>query len=228
MYYFCAKVQFFIVANTIGVLKFFLQEEWKGKYSIAGAFLYIFTAVLITFLAFPEMSNQHFAAIFWIVVIFTTLQGISRAFIGMRKGSFVFWQQLTTPASFLAARLISAFLLMLVFTLFTFGIFILMHGDPEGNSPGFLAVCIVTGLGISSLFTISSSIAAKTDNPGMLLPVLTFPVLLPVLLIGIKAGNKVIAGMQTADIAFELLILILLDALVIAMGLVLIRFIWKE
>ena len=216
------------MANTIGVLKFFLQEEWKGKYSIAGAFLYMFTAVLITFLAFPEMSRQHFAAVFWIVVIFTTLQGVSRAFIGMRKGSFVFWQQLTTPASFLAARLISAFILMLVFTLFTFAIFVLMHGDPEGNSLGFLAVCIVTGLGISSLFTISSSIAAKTDNPGMLLPVLTFPVLLPILLIGIKAGNRAIDGMATADIGLDLMILLMLDAMVIALGLVLIKFIWKE
>src|SRR4026208_1664294 len=134
----------------IQTVKFFLLEEWKGKYAIAGAFLYIFTAVLITFLALPGMDQPHFSAIYWIVVIFTTLQGISKSFISMRKGSFVFWQQLVSPVVFLGARLITSFLLMLLFTLFAYIIFTPIHGSVSDTGLHFLFVTIFTGAGISS------------------------------------------------------------------------------
>jgi len=212
----------------IQTVKFFLLEEWKGKYAIAGAFLHIFTAVLITFLALPGMDKPHFSAIFWIVVIFTTLQGISRAFITMRKGSFVFWQQMISPTVFLGARLISSFLLMLVFTLFSYIVFTTIHGSVSETGWHFLIVSIFTGAGISSIFTISSSMAVKTDNPGVLLPVLTFPVIIPVLLIGVKAGKNAIDGLGFSSFLPEILLLTLLDILIVFLGLVLIKFVWKE
>jgi heme exporter protein B len=212
----------------IQTVKFFLLEEWKGKYAIAGAFLHIFTAVLITYLALPGMDRPHFTAIFWIVVIFTTLQGISKAFISMRKGSFVFWQQLVSPTIFLGARLITSFILMLVFTLFAYLVFTTIHGSFSETELQFLLVTLFTGAGISSVFCISSSIAAKTDNPGVLLPVLTFPVIIPVLLIGIRTGKKAIDGLGFSNFWPDLLVLSLLDVLVVFLGLVLVKFIWKE
>jgi heme exporter protein B len=209
-------------------VKFFLLEEWKGKYAIAGAFLHIFTAVLITFLALPGMDKPHFSAIFWVVVIFTTLQGISKAFISMRKGSFVFWQQLVSPTVFLGARLTSAFLLMLAFTLFAYLAFTVIHGSVTETGLHFLVVALFTGAGVSSVFCISSSIAVKTDNPGVLLTVLTFPVIIPVLLIGVKAGKKAVDELGFYSFLPELLLLTLLDLLIIFLGLVLIKYIWKE
>lgn len=210
------------------MLKFFIAEEWKSKYASAAAFLFIFTAVLITYLSLPGIEQQQYSAIFWIVLVFTTLQGISRSFIQMRKNSYVFWHQLCSPIEFLAARLISSALLMLIFTLFAFAIFALMHGLPEQGSLMFLLVCLLTGSGVASIFTISSSIASKTDNPGVLLPVLTFPVILPVILIGSKAGKKALDGLETFVMLPDLAILLVFNILIAGMGLVLIRFIWKE
>jgi heme exporter protein B len=209
------------------MVKFFLVEEWKGKYAIVGAFLYIFTAVLITFLSLPGMDPLQYSAIFWVVVIFTTLQGISKAFMQMRKGSFAFWHQLCSPQVFLGARLLTSALLMLIFTTFAFAVFSLMHGSIS-NGGTFLLITLTTGIGISSIFTISSSIATKTDNPGVLLPVLTFPVIMPVVLIGVKAGRKAVEQLDFSTILPELGLLLLFDILIIALGLLLIRFIWKE
>jgi heme exporter protein B len=89
-------------------------------------------------------------------------------------------------------------------------------------------VCLVTGIGISSIFTISSSIATKTDNPGVLLPVLTFPVILPLILIGTKAGKKAIDELGFSVLLPDLLVLMAFNVLIVVMGLVLVRFIWKE
>lgn len=210
------------------LLKFFLKEEWKGKHAAIGAFLYIFTAVLITYLSMQQLNPPEFSAVFWLTVIFTTLQGISGSFIRMRKGQFVFWQQLCRPVDFLAARLIASYLLMCVYTLFAYVVFSMMHGGPETGGPLFLLMTLATGLGISSVFTVSSSIAAKTDNPGMLLPVLTFPVLIPLILVGTRAGNKAIEQADLIVLLPDLAVILALDILVVTLGLILIRSIWKE
>jgi heme exporter protein B len=210
------------------LVKFFLKEEWKGKHALVSAFLHIFTAVLITYLSLPGLEKALFSSVFWLVVIFTTIQGVSKAFIQMRKGNFYYWHQMCTPAQYLGARLISSCILMLAFTLFAFVVFTTMHGNLGEGALDFFLVTIITGIGIASIFTISSSIASKTDSPGVLLPVLSFPVILPVLLIGIKAGKNAADGLGFSSYIFELGLLMMMNLLIIALGLMLMKFIWKE
>ncbi len=92
----------------------------------------------------------------------------------------------------------------------------------------FLLIAIVTGGGISSVFTISSSIAAKTNHPGMLLPVLTFPLIVPLLLIGVKASKKATDGLGFMTSFPDVLILLLMNILIVVLGVLLVKFIWKE
>ncbi len=106
--------------------------------------------------------------------------------------------------------------------------FILLHGPVVDDIFSFLVIAIVTGAGISSVFTISSSIAAKTDHPGMLLPVLTFPLVVPLLLIGVKAGKKATDGLGFTTVLPEVLLLILMNILIVILGIILVKFIWKE
>lgn len=117
---------------------------------------------------------------------------------------------------------------MVAFTVFALIIFNMMHGSIGEESSAFMLISILTGAGIASIFTISSSIASKTDNPGALLPVLTFPVILPVLLVGMKAGKKAVDGLGFSSYMLDLVILLMLDILIIALGMMLIKFIWKE
>ncbi|MES2617513.1 MAG: heme exporter protein CcmB [Bacteroidota bacterium] len=209
-------------------VKFFLQAEWKSKFALSSVLVHIFIAVLITYLCLPGMDQALFSAFFWIVVIFTTLQGISKAFIQMHKGHFLYWHQLISPVDFLLAKLIANFLLMIVFNVFALIVFTVIHGNVIDDMGSFMLIALVTGTGISSIFTISSSIAAKTDHPGMLLPVLTFPLIVPVLLMGLNAGKKAVDGLGFRTLAPELLLILLMDILIVVLGIILIKFIWKD
>lgn len=211
----------------IHTVKFILLAEWKSKFTLVSVLLYIFIAVLITFLSLPGLDKALYASIFWLVIIFTTLQGISKSFINMQKGHFVYWHQLVTPAQFLAAKLICNGLLMFVFTVFASLLFTIIHGNIIEDNLYFILVALLTALNIACIFTISSSIAAKTDNAGMLLPVLTFPLIVPIILIGIKAGKKAVDGLGFSTLLPEIGLLLLMAILIITMGLVLVRFIWK-
>lgn len=211
------------------MLKFFLAGEWKGKHAVIGALLFIFTAVLITFLSIDKPAPETYSALFWLTVVFTTLQGIAGSFIRMRRGHFAFWQQLVRPEVFLGARLIISCFLMFLYTGFAWMLFALMLGTPEGGGEKlFLLVALFTGIGVASVFTIGSALAARTDQPGMLLPVLTFPVLIPVLLVGMRTGRQAFEEPDLLSLLPGIGVLFALDVLIVVLGLLLVRSIWKE
>lgn len=210
------------------LLIFFLREEWKNKFNIMASLLFIFSAALIAYLSLPSLDSQHFSAVFWIVVIFTTLQGISKAFLQMRKQHYLFWHQLYSAEQFLSARLVQSSILMLVYTLMALLLFNLFFDIQLHAWTAFTLSCILTGIGISSIFTISSSIASKTDQPGVLMPVLSFPILLPIILVGSKAGAKALQDLDTNALIVDWTILLSIDTLIVLMGIFLIRFIWKD
>lgn len=191
-------------------------------------FIHIFIAVLITYLSLPGIDKALFSSLFWLIVIFTTIQGISKSFLTMNKGHFLYWHQLLSPVEFLITKLIANFLLMFLFTIFSMFIFLVIHGLMVDDIFSFLLIAVVTGTGISSVFTISSSIAAKTDHPGMILPVLTFPLVVPLLLIGVKASKKATDGLGFITLLPETLILIMMNVLIVILGILLVKFIWKE
>ncbi|MDI1234759.1 MAG: ABC transporter permease [bacterium] len=209
-------------------VKFFLKSEWKNKYALSSVFIHIFIAVLITYLSLPGIDKALFSSLFWLIVIFTTIQGISKSFLTMNKGHFLYWHQLLSPVEFLITKLIANFLLMFLFTIFSMFIFLVIHGLMVDDIFSFLLIAVVTGTGISSVFTISSSIAAKTDHPGMILPVLTFPLVVPLLLIGVKASKKATDGLGFITLLPETLILIMMNVLIVILGILLVKFIWKE
>lgn len=222
------KYIFLNLSSIPHTVKFFLKSEWKNKYALSSVFIHIFIAVLITYLSLPGVDKALFSSLFWLIVIFTTIQGISKSFLNMHKGHFLYWNQLLSPVEFLVSKLITNFLLMLLFTIFSMLIFLIIHGVMVDDVGSFLLIAIVTGAGISSVFTISSSIAAKTDHPGMLLPVLTFPLIVPLLLIGVKASKKATDGLGFVTLIPETLILVLMNVLIVILGILLVKFIWKE
>jgi len=225
---FVRKYIFLNLSSILNTVKFFLKSEWKNKYALSSVFIHIFIAVLITYLSLPGIDKALYSSLFWIIVIFTTIQGISKSFINLNKGHFLYWHQLLSPVQFLVAKLLTNALLMLVFTIFSMLIFTIIHGVMVDDTLSFLLIAIVTGGGISSVFTISSSIAAKTNHPGMLLPVLTFPLIVPLLLIGVKASKKATDGLGFMTSFPDVLILLLMNILIVVLGVLLVKFIWKE
>ncbi len=210
------------------IILFLIKAEIKSKYTLMGVFLYIFIAVLISYLSMPLLDKNHYLSVYWLIILFTTLQGISKNYIGIPSGEFLFWHQLTNAQQFLTAKLISNSLLMFLFSVVGYIMFMVIHHGNFMFSFPFLLTVVLTTLGISSIFTIGSSIAAKTNNAHVLIPILTFPLVLPFLLIGIKACQKLLIDSNFSVISLDILLIVLLLLIVNLMGVALVKFVWKE
>ena len=94
--------------------------------------------------------------------------------------------------------------------------------------PGLLAVIVLGCLGYIVVGTLLASMAVQARTRDILLPILLFPVVLPVLIAAIKATNGFLQGLEMADIRPWLNLLIVYDVLFTAVAFMLFDFVVEE
>jgi heme exporter protein B len=94
--------------------------------------------------------------------------------------------------------------------------------------PGLLAVIVLGCLGYIVVGTLLASMAVQARTRDILLPILLFPVVLPVLVAAIKATNGFLQGLEMADIRPWLNLLIVYDVVFTAVAFMLFDFVVEE
>jgi heme exporter protein B len=94
--------------------------------------------------------------------------------------------------------------------------------------PGLLAVIVLGCLGYIVVGTLLASMAVQARTRDILLPILLFPVVLPVLIAAIKATNGFLQGLEMADIRPWLNLLIVYDVVFTAVAFMLFDFVVEE
>lgn len=82
------------------------------------------------------------------------------------------------------------------------------------------------GLAISS--TIIAAIIARANSKGTLYPVLSFPILLPLILTLIELTKNAMEGVTIGEAYIELAILLCYDVIMITASYMLFDFIWQD
>jgi heme exporter protein B len=95
-------------------------------------------------------------------------------------------------------------------------------------NPGLLLVILLGSIGYVAVGTLLSSMAVQTRTRDVLLPVLLFPVIVPVLLAAVKASNGFLQNLPMAEIWPWLNILIAYDVIFIAVAFMVFDFIVEE
>ncbi|HEY46464.1 MAG TPA: ABC transporter permease [Anaerolineae bacterium] len=94
--------------------------------------------------------------------------------------------------------------------------------------PGLLAVILLGSIGYVAVGTLLSSMAVHTRTRDVLLPILLFPVVLPVLVPAVKASNGFLQGFEMAEIWPWLNLLIVYDVIFIAIAFMVFDYVVEE
>ena len=119
-------------------------------------------------------------------------------------------------------------LLLLCISALSYVLFTLLLGNPIENLNLFLLVLFLGTLGISTVLSLSSAIASKTNNNATLTAILSFPIMLPTLLTAIKASMLCGLGLGWEDCQVYLLTLALLNLVVIVLSYILFPYLWRS
>lgn len=205
-----------------------LITEWRQRYAINGVLLQVIASVLIVYLAAKILSNPAWNAIFWLIMVFVSIQSISKSFIAETKGKNLYYHSLIQPQNLLLAKFIYHAFLNTIIAGVCLLFYCLLMGNPVVFMKYYLLASFLGCIGFAATFTMLSGIASKAGNSNMLMPVLSLPVIIPLLLILLKACKRAMDGTDPSQINKDLLVLFVFNGLLIGLAYLLFPSLWKE
>lgn len=208
-----------------------LQLELRSRYAINMLLMFVLSSLLLILFAVGQepLTERVQAALLWVVILFSAAIGLGRVFIGEEERGTVLLLQLNARGSTVyAGKLLFNLLLVIGMNLLAVGAFLVLLNMPV-RMPGLLVTTLLLGgLGLSGATTFLAAVIARTSNRGPLLPVLLFPVLVPLLLSVTSATRTAMLGTGWDQAQNELLTLVGFAGVVISAAVLLFEYVWKD
>ena len=147
-------------------------------------FIVVAISVILFAIGTERISQALTGGLFWVVIFFSAMSGLSRAFVSEEeRGTSLTLQLISAPSTVFTGKLI--FNLILVFCMNA--VIALLYGALFSefivkNFLLFLITFVLGNIGLAVASTIIAAIIAKAGSKGSLYPVLSFPILLPLIL----------------------------------------------
>lgn len=203
--------------------------EWRSKYALNGVLLYVVSTVFVCFLSFVSVEKLTWNALFWIIMLFASINAVAKSFLQESKGRHLYIYTLVSPISLIIAKIVYNSLLMIVLTLVALLFYTMVFDFPkEADVLMYLVATIMGSLSFATIFTMVSAIASKAGNGGMLMAILSFPIIIPVLIVLIKLAKNAIDGLDRSVSLDDVGLLALINVMVMAVSLLLFPYLWRD
>ncbi|MBA4310770.1 MAG: ABC transporter permease [Chlorobiaceae bacterium] len=209
-----------------------LASEIRTRYAInsLAMFILVTISVILFSIGSETISDYLSGGLFWVVIFFTAMSGLSRAFVSEEeRGTALTLQLIASPTTVFSGKLL--FNIILVFSMNIVVAFlynILFESFVIKSHLLFYTGFILGNIGIAISSTIIASIIAKAGSKGTLYPVLSFPILLPLILILIELTKMSMDGTKFEEGIVELSVLLSYNVIMISASYLLFDFIWKD
>ena len=164
-------------------------------------------------------------------IIFGGMLGLGRTFhLEEEEGAFqgILLSPIPRDALYLG-KVVANFLLLALVTALVFGVFSLFFGLDIGDHPFALAGVVLLGiLGFVAIGTLFSAISARTAMGDTLLPILVFPLLIPLIIYGVTATSRLFQGLPVSEVDGNIRMLGAFAVVALAAGAGLFRYVVEE
>ena len=215
----------------MALLKKDLLLELRQQHTLYGILLYIASTIFVIFLSMGDtvLEANIWNALFWVIQLFICVNAVAKSFLQESKGRMLYFYSIVSPTEFIIAKLLYNIVIMMLMSAISLLLFFIFLNNPVSKAGEFLGIVLLGGASISLVFTLMSAIAAKAQQNAALVAILGFPVILPLLLLLMKFSKTAFNEIFREGALFQLAGLIVgLDALIIAMAVVLFPYLWKE
>lgn len=203
--------------------------EFRQKSTLAGIAVYIVSTVFISALSFKRIIQPMvWNSLFWTIFLFIAVNVSTKSFMQETKGKGLFNYLYYAPRQFILSKIIYNMVLMAVLSLLTFFFYSWFVGSMVQDLGMFLLTLLFSSTAFSGVLSLMSAIASKANNNMSLMAILSFPVLMPLLMVSVKLSKHAIDGLAWSVSYNYLLVLIMLNFVVIALATILFNYLWRE
>lgn len=220
-----------ILTSSILIFKKDLKSELRTRYVINSLLMFVLVTISVIRFALGDekTENELLTGLLWISIFFSTSNGLSRTFVKEEERETSIALKLSSDSTaVLTGKLLFNLVLSFALNILILILFILITDYSVKNVSGFLITVIIGNFGLVSASTIIAAIISKANSKGTLYPVLSFPVLLPLLITVINATKLASLGVGTEKLFGEIIILVSYTIVITVVSYMLFRFVWED
>ena len=202
--------------------------EFRTRSAISGIFLYVISTLFVVYETFVKIQPNVWNTLFWIILMFVAVNAMVKSFVQEKGNRVLYYYSLLNPSHVLIAKIVYNTLLLLVLSLLIWGLFIFFGDNPVKDLGLFLLILLLGSFGFSVTFTFLASLVAASNQSSTLLAVLSFPLIIPIILMLVKISAHALRLIQDTAVSGDLAILVAIDLLLCGVALLLFPFIWRD
>ena len=222
--------------QTWCLLKKEILLEWRSKYAFNGVLLYVVSTVFVCYISFhlsPGFSGSGgypivWNILFWIIILFASVNAIAKSFIQENKGRLLYYYTIASPQAIILSKTIYNILLMSLLSVLALIVYLLFFPNNIGDPLFYFLAVLLGSISFSTVFTMISAIASKAGNNGTLMAILSFPVIIPVILLLVRISKSAMDGVERSLVYGNIGILFAINVIVIATSLLLFPYLWRD
>ena len=203
--------------------------ELKQRYAFNGILLYVVSTIFVCYLSFSKIIDaETWNALFWIIMLFAAVNAVSKSFVQESIQRQLYYYTLASPQAIILSKVIYNSMLMGILSILCLTVFSALMGSFISNYPVFLIALLLGSLGFSAVLTMIAAIASRTNNNFALMAILSFPILLPFLLVLMHVSSSALSGGTLAENVRFIAAVFMLDVIVIALAFILFPYLWRD
>ena len=198
--------------------------------------MFIFAVLVILIFIFSVnlsivSANEIGPGVLWVAIIFAGTLGLNRSFM-IEKEQGCLQGIMLTPAdrsTIYFGKLVSNILFLSIMEAFILPVFMIFFNlDILHRLPGLLFVVALGSFGFCALGTLLSSLAVNLKTREIMLPILLYPLSVPVVIGAVKMTSQLMSGKTLADLGNWIGLISCFDIVFIAVSIITIDHILEE
>jgi heme exporter protein B len=201
-----------------------LRSELRTKEALTSTIFFSLLVLLVFNFAFDPGTRDVTvvgAGILWIAFLFAGILAMNRLMLNEREDGGIEGLMLTPVprTSLYLAKCITLFCLLAIAELLTLALFVVFFNVPIGGAfTQLLLVALLGTVGLVCLGTSFAAMAVRTRTREVMLPLLLIPIAVPLLIAAVETTSAVLSGRGLAEERNWLQLLVVFDALFLALG----------
>jgi len=209
-----------------------LVQEWRSRDVLTSMFAFAVLSLFIFNYALelsPIDRAEIAPGLIWVVMVFAGTLGLNRSFAAEQdQGSFEGLMMAVPELSVIyLAKMITNLLMMFGLAILVIPIYSLLYNQSLFDLR-FFGILMLGAWGYSAAGTLISSMTVQTRMRDLLLPVLLFPLLLPVNMAVVKSGSAIIAASSVPEFQSWINLLLVYDVIMTVVSIMVFEYVIRE
>ena len=219
--------------KTLAIVLKDIIAELRTKEMISAMFVFSLLVIFIfnfTFDLRAQNATTLAPGVLWVAVAFAGMLGLGRSFINERdRGSLEGLLLAPVDRSALYfGKFIGNVIFIVCVEVVILPLFMIFFNQPLTILPDLVGVVILGTIGLAGVGTLFSAMVIHTRARDVLLPILLFPVVVPVLIAAVRLTAAILDNLPFAEVNKWLGLLIAFDALFLAISFLMFDYVVEE